>query len=912
MKKILFLLIVILVQQLNAQTPLVKTLSPHSLYLGGWLTYTENIFRGSINPQGGTYTIYFEFGTDEHYGSTAAASITSVSGTNDIEVNTVSNPVGSIIAMWHYRLVAVNTAGEKFYGKDVVFHTTLLYHITRVEIEAVCYNNPYNAIFELRSLSPDPVTIDYIDNDTKGSVILYYGIISSIQLPKYSICTFLYNSKLIKDIGTNNQYCSEDPNPIFNIRCYAVGKLDGNNGQVFLIENRNTFDFPLQLTSGVTQISITIPINSRAEVITPQASLVLSYNNEQFMTVGMSYDFDYIKKSLIQVIPLNSDASNAAFELQNNDNIAHEFLLHNALGTDYTYSMAANSFQTITLPTSNYDLYINNGDLTPIIDYRAIGNHYFLYSVSPGTAALQVTPSVSLPTSVTSSSMTLNGKITSTIAREQQVPYHFAYGTDKNNLNLSTSVQTATAVEGPGTAISAALTGLTSGTTYYYQLVPDGGSSSVYSFLLDSPIPSSNLKLHLRADGGVISSSSAVSEWNDLSGNGNNATQSTSANQPALVSNSLNGNPVIRFDGTYSKLTLPTSATLAIQSNLYEMFMVAKSSSSNVQFLIAGGYENFEYHLNGDAGARFIPIASTWIDLGTAGSYTDGNAHIFSARASSSGGAVRVDGTDGGTSSANILSSNSGALQLGVRSDGTYYFNGDIAEVILYNTNLSASDRSTVEHYLANRYGITSGALPVELTSFTANFVDGKVSLNWQTATEVNNYGFEVERAANLRGLQNGNGNSNLGGFSTIGFVQGSGNSNSPKSYSFTDKPTSGTEFKYRLKQIDFDGKYEYSKELEVKVEAPAEFKLAQNYPNPFNPETVISYELPVNGKVELRVFDLLGREVAELVNEEKVAGRYETKFSAKDGESNFSSGVYYYQLRAGTFIDTKKFIMLK
>lgn len=95
-------------------------------------------------------------------------------------------------------------------------------------------------------------------------------------------------------------------------------------------------------------------------------------------------------------------------------------------------------------------------------------------------------------------------------------------------------------------------------------------------------------------------------------------------------------------------------------------------------------------------------------------------------------------------------------------------------------------------------------------------------------------------------------------------------------------------------------------------TELPQQFRLEQNYPNPFNPETVINYELPVNGKVILKVYDLLGREVAELVNEEKSPGRYAIKFSASSRGSNLSSGVYYYQLRAGTFIGTKKFVILK
>jgi len=124
--------------------------------------------------------------------------------------------------------------------------------------------------------------------------------------------------------------------------------------------------------------------------------------------------------------------------------------------------------------------------------------------------------------------------------------------------------------------------------------------------------------------------------------------------------------PALQFNGTTSKMNLPASSTLGIQSNPYEMFIVVKSSSSNVQFLIAGGStEQFEYHLNG-VGARFIPVTSAYLDKGAAGNYTDGNAHIFSARASLSGGAVRVDGIDGGTSASNILSANSGNLLLGV------------------------------------------------------------------------------------------------------------------------------------------------------------------------------------------------------------------------------------------------------
>ncbi len=119
---------------------------------------------------------------------------------------------------------------------------------------------------------------------------------------------------------------------------------------------------------------------------------------------------------------------------------------------------------------------------------------------------------------------------------------------------------------------------------------------------------------------------------------------------------------------------------------------------------------------------------------------------------------------------------------------------------------------------------------------------------------------------------------------------------------------TSGT-YKYRLKQIDFDGSFTYSNEIEVEVDfTPKEFVLYQNYPNPFNPKTVISYQLPVNGNVTLKVYDVLGNEVATLVNEEKQAGVYEVEF---DG-SSLASGMYLYKLQAGTFVQLKKMILIK
>lgn len=193
--------------------------------------------------------------------------------------------------------------------------------------------------------------------------------------------------------------------------------------------------------------------------------------------------------------------------------------------------------------------------------------------------------------------------------------------------------------------------------------------------------------------------------------------------------------------------------------------------------------------------------------------------------------------------------------------------------------------------------------LPVELTSFTAIAGKNGVQLNWSTATEVNNYGFEIERCvAQISNLCNN--------WEKIGFVQGHGNSNSPKDYLFVDANPPAGKVLYKLKQIDFDGTFEYSNVVEVNVDTPQEFRLAQNYPNPFNPSTVINYQLPVDGNVTLKIYDMLGNEVATLVNQYQKAGSYNYTFSIL--HYTLSSGVYYYRLQSGNFVETKKFMLMK
>jgi hypothetical protein len=187
------------------------------------------------------------------------------------------------------------------------------------------------------------------------------------------------------------------------------------------------------------------------------------------------------------------------------------------------------------------------------------------------------------------------------------------------------------------------------------------------------------------------------------------------------------------------------------------------------------------------------------------------------------------------------------------------------------------------------------GSVPVELTSFTATAQEQNVILNWSTASEENNNGFEIQRKINDR-------------FSTIAFVKGSGTTTEINNYSYTDKNLETGKYLYRLKQINFDGTYSYSEEISVEISAPEDFALFQNFPNPFNPSTKIKFTISESGFVNLSVYNLLGEKIAELLNENKPAGEYEINFNAKV----LPSGIYLAKLNSGGNIKTIKMNLIK
>ncbi|HEX9740062.1 MAG TPA: T9SS type A sorting domain-containing protein, partial [Ignavibacteriaceae bacterium] len=221
--------------------------------------------------------------------------------------------------------------------------------------------------------------------------------------------------------------------------------------------------------------------------------------------------------------------------------------------------------------------------------------------------------------------------------------------------------------------------------------------------------------------------------------------------------------------------------------------------------------------------------------------------------------------------------------------DSRYFTNGGFEEVLL----------ALIQEAISNG-GSFMGFVPVELTSFTASVISGHVNLNWQTASETNNYGFEVERKAAEQE------------FSKVAFIAGYGTTTESKSYNYVDNTVSSGSYTYRLRQVDFDGTFEYSNEVEVDL-APSTYSLAQNYPNPFNPNTKIDFSLASDSKVTLKIFDVLGQEVRTLINGNLAAQSHSIEFNA----SSLNSGVYFYTIEAkGTdgsnFTSTKKMILTK
>ena len=245
----------------------------------------------------------------------------------------------------------------------------------------------------------------------------------------------------------------------------------------------------------------------------------------------------------------------------------------------------------------------------------------------------------------------------------------------------------------------------------------------------------------------------------------------------------------------------------------------------------------------------------------------------------------------------------------------TMVVNNDTSDLIEYTENkfepvlagyvrlgiISNNQNNQAALWETEIWGSEDGTIPVELNSFNGSVSNDKVTLNWTTNSELNNRGFEIERNLSYE-------TANI--WETIGFVEGNGTTTEGQNYTFADNDINPGKYFYRLKQLDFNGTYFYTDEIEIEITNVAEnFQLYQNYPNPFNPETIISFSIPVEGKVRLTVFNLLGEKVTELINSKMPPGNHKISFNGE----NLSSGIYVYRLDIeNQFSDIRKMILIK
>jgi hypothetical protein len=374
-----------------------------------------------------------------------------------------------------------------------------------------------------------------------------------------------------------------------------------------------------------------------------------------------------------------------------------------------------------------------------------------------------------------------------------------------------------------------------------------------------------------------------------------NGNITTGSNVLTLGTSATNRGSLTRTSGTIIGNFKRWFTTGTINNVLFPIGTGSNYSPANISFtsaIAAAGSLTVAF-IPVDPGSAGLPlndVGTSIVNVGEEGYWSINSGDGLS------GGIYSLDLTADGFSGVSVVSS----LRLikrqpvgdwflqGSHSPGT----GTTSTPVVHRTGMSGFSEFGVG-------GANDNPLPVELSSFSAIIKNAEVILKWRTDTEVNNYGFEVQKSEisspKLEWME-------------IGFVPGNGNSNSQKQYSFIDGHVKTGKYSYRLKQIDTDGNFEYSKVIEIDLGSPAKFELSQNYPNPFNPTTTISFTLPESGKINLIVYNIIGERVAQLFNGYKEAGIHTINFNA----SELNSGIYIYKLEQNGRTESRKMMLVK
>jgi len=383
----------------------------------------------------------------------------------------------------------------------------------------------------------------------------------------------------------------------------------------------------------------------------------------------------------------------------------------------------------------------------------------------------------------------------------------------------------------------------------------------------------------------LLSVTSPGLTFTDYAGSGiGNATTVVNSGQDAyksFTSNATSGsiytsmmvNVVVGRTGDYFAAYLPSTSTTLFNARLYVKLAANGNLAFGISKTTAGSGGIFYGDSTFSTGVTYLLVLKYTFNVG---STTDDDITLYAFSGA-------VPSTEPGTTYVGPVT-------------GTATDVADLGRFALRQGSTASSPNIIVDG-LYTETSWNNNVLPVELASFTSLINKRDVTLNWATSAETNNSGFEIERSSS---------NSE---WSKVGSVVGNGTTNSAVNYTFTDRNLASGNYSYRLKQIDFNGNFEYfNLNNEVNIGIPVKFDMSQNYPNPFNPSTTINYDIPADGKVSVKLFDMSGKEVAVLVNEVKTAGYYSVKFNA----SSLSSGVYFYNITADNFTATKKMMLVK
>ncbi len=407
------------------------------------------------------------------------------------------------------------------------------------------------------------------------------------------------------------------------------------------------------------------------------------------------------------------------------------------------------------------------------------------------------------------------------------------------------------------------------------------------------PVSGLTPKLWYKADALNFSDNTPISVWYDSSGNAQNLSQASNVQKPVLKTNVLNGKPVLRFDGlddflsgnisiNFQTLQQPLTFCIVYQytgSNDGAWHTIFSGISSGELFMGLNGSDDLRVSAGGgyaSMGIKTVPytqfVVTTIIFATTYLEYYENGLLVANPPPVGSGGLSQ--------------------LNIGSYLSSSLYSAMDVAEIVVVGKALTTTERQSVETYLGNKWNVFP--LPVQLNSFTGEVRDNKVTLNWQTQSEINNAGFAIQKLEN-----------NI--WKTIGFVKGNGTITTINNYSFVDANVKSGKYNYRLQQKDNDGTVDYSDEIKVTI-VPTQAKLYQNFPNPYNPTTTITYEIPKTDVVNLKVYDILGKEITTLVNQEMQAGIHTVNFDA----NQLSGGIYFYKITAGSFSEVKRMMLVK